>query len=53
MPPESARNATLRLNLDDGIQVQGCGFGVVKTVRGKVVFNTAITRYVEPSRTPL
>ena len=53
MPPESARNAALRLNFDDGTQVQGCGFGVVKTVCGKVVFNTAMARYVEPSPTHL
>jgi carbamoylphosphate synthase small subunit len=42
MPPESARNAALRLKLDDGTQVQGCGFGALKPARGEVVFNTAM-----------
>ena len=52
MPPESARNAAVRLNLDDGTLVQGCGFGAVKTVRGEVVFNSAMAGYVEALTDP-
>src|SRR6266850_5698581 len=52
MPPESARNAALRLNLDDGTQVRGYGFGALTPVRGEVVFNTAMAGYVEALTDP-
>lgn len=52
MRSEVALNAAVRLNLDDGTQVQGCGFGALKPVRGEVVFNTAMAGYVEALTDP-
>lgn len=51
-PPEVARPSTVRLLLDDGAAMQGCGFGAVKPVRGEVVFNTAMAGYVETLTDP-
>lgn len=42
----------VRLLLDDGAAVQGCGFGAAKSVRGEVVFNTAMAGYVETLTDP-
>ena len=50
--PEAARNAAVRLSLDDGTEMQGRAFGAVKPVRGEVVFNTAMTGYVEALTDP-
>jgi carbamoyl-phosphate synthase small subunit len=50
--PEAARNAPVRLSLDDGTQVQGRGFGAVNPVGGEVVFNTAMSGYVEALTDP-
>lgn len=50
--PEVARTAAVRLRLDDGTEMQGCGIGVVKPVRGEVVFNTAMAGYVETLTDP-
>jgi len=44
--------APVRLLLDDGTEVQGRGIGVVKPVRGEVVFNTAMAGYVESLTDP-
>ena len=40
------------LSLDDGTQMHGRAFGAVKPVRGEVVFNTAMTGYVEALTDP-
>jgi len=50
--PEAARNAAVRLSLDDGTPMEGRAFGAVKAVRGEVVFNTAMTGYVEALTDP-
>ena len=50
--PEAARNTAVLLSLDDGTQMQGRAFGAVKPVRGEVVFNTAMTGYVEALTDP-
>lgn len=50
--PEAARNAAVRLSLDDGTQMQGRAFGAVKPVRGEVVFNTAMAGYAEALTDP-
>lgn len=50
--PEVARAPGVRLLLDDGTEVQGCGFGAAKPVQGEVVFNTAMAGYVETLTDP-
>lgn len=50
--PESAREEAVSLSLEDGTKIQGVGFGAVKPVRGEVVFNTAMTGYVETLTDP-
>jgi carbamoyl-phosphate synthase small subunit len=50
--PEAARTAPVRLHLDDGTEVQGCGIGAAKPVCGEVVFNTAMSGYVETLTDP-
>ena len=52
MCPEIERTVPVRLLLDDGTEVQGCGFGVSKPVCGEVVFNTAMSGYVETLTDP-
>jgi carbamoyl-phosphate synthase small subunit len=47
-----ARTAPVRLLLDDGTEVQGCGIGAAKPVCGEVVFNTAMSGYVETLTDP-
>jgi carbamoyl-phosphate synthase small subunit len=42
----------VRLCLDDGTCVNGQGFGAAKSVRGEVVFNTAMAGYVESLTDP-
>jgi carbamoyl-phosphate synthase small subunit len=42
----------VRLLLDDGTEVQGCGIGAAKPVRGEVVFNTGMSGYVETLTDP-
>ncbi len=50
--PEPARTTAVLLSLDDGTQMQGRAFGAVKPVGGEVVFNTAMTGYVEALTDP-
>ena len=40
------------LSLEDGTQVSGAAFGATKAVRGEVVFNTAMSGYVEALTDP-
>src|SRR3989454_12772215 len=47
-----ARDAIVRLSLDDGTQLNGRAFGALKAVRGEVVFNTAMAGYVEALTDP-
>jgi len=49
---EVARTAPVKLLLDDGTEVQGCTIGVTKPVCGEVVFNTAMSGYVETLTDP-
>ncbi|MEI6789704.1 MAG: glutamine-hydrolyzing carbamoyl-phosphate synthase small subunit [Myxococcaceae bacterium] len=42
----------MQLNLDDGTMLNGRSFGAVKSVSGEVVFNTAMTGYVEALTDP-
>ena len=49
---ELARTAPVRLLLEDGTEVQGCGIGALRPVRGEVVFNTAMSGYVETLTDP-
>ena len=42
----------VKLVLDDGTELLGRGFGASKAVVGEVVFNTAITGYVETLTDP-
>ena len=42
----------VKLLLDDGTNVRGRGFGALKPVRGEVVFNTAMSGYVETLTDP-
>ena len=44
--------AGIILLLDDGTEVRGSGFGVEKPVHGEVVFNTAMSGYVETLTDP-
>jgi carbamoyl-phosphate synthase small subunit len=47
-----ARDAAVRLSLDDGTQLNGRAFGAAKPVQGEVVFNTAMAGYVEALTDP-
>jgi carbamoyl-phosphate synthase small subunit len=49
---EFARAAPVRLLLEDGTEVQGRGIGVLQPVCGEVVFNTAMSGYVETLTDP-
>ena len=51
-PADRARTSAVRLQLDDGTQALGRGFGAAKLVRGEVVFNTAMAGYVEALTDP-
>ena len=51
-PPNVACTVPVKLLLDDGTELQGCGFGAAKPVRGEVVFNTAMAGYVETLTDP-
>lgn len=42
----------MQLNLDDGLMLSGYSFGAPKSVFGEVVFNTAMTGYVEALTDP-
>ena len=44
--------AMVSLSLEDGTRMRGRGFGAAKAVRGEVVFNTAMTGYVEAITDP-
>src|SRR2546427_5004371 len=48
----TVHTATVRLSLDDGTGMQGRGFGAARPVRGEVVFNTAMSGYVEALTDP-
>jgi carbamoyl-phosphate synthase small subunit len=50
--PELARDAPVRLLLEDGTEVQGRGIGVARPVCGEVVFNTAMSGYIETLTDP-
>jgi carbamoyl-phosphate synthase small subunit len=50
--PELARGAPVKLLLEDGTEVQGRGIGVAKPVCGEVVFNTAMSGYIETLTDP-
>ena len=50
--PGLSRCAPVRLLLEDGTEVQGRGIGVAKPVSGEVVFNTAMSGYVETLTDP-
>jgi carbamoyl-phosphate synthase small subunit len=49
---EVACSAPVNLLLDDGTEVQGFGIGAAKPVCGEVVFNTAMSGYVETLTDP-
>jgi carbamoyl-phosphate synthase small subunit len=49
---EVANTASVKLLLDDGTEVQGYGFGISRPVCGEVVFNTAMSGYVETLTDP-
>lgn len=51
-PSDMARTSAVRLQLDDGTQALGRGFGAAKLVRGEVVFNTGMAGYVEALTDP-
>ena len=55
-PPQALRGTThgapVRLLLEDGTEVQGTGIGVAQPVCGEVVFNTAMSGYVETLTDP-
>jgi len=50
--PNTAQTTAVRLSLADGTGLQGRGFGAAKPVRGEVVFNTAMSGYVEALTDP-
>src|SRR5437879_880189 len=52
LPAMAGKSAPLALNLQDGTRVEGHGFGAAKSVRGEVVFNTAMAGYVEALTDP-
>lgn len=49
---DAAQTSAVRLQLGDGTQASGRGFGAAKLVRGEVVFNTAMVGYVEALTDP-
>jgi carbamoyl-phosphate synthase small subunit len=49
---DAARAPAVRLTLEDGTELHGVAFGAVKPVQGEVVFNTAMTGYVEALTDP-
>jgi carbamoyl-phosphate synthase small subunit len=49
---EHAPGEPVKLLLEDGTEVQGYGFGVVEPVCGEIVFNTAMSGYVETLTDP-
>ena len=51
-PPKAECAMAVKLLLDDGTELQGRGFGALKPVRGEVVFNTAMSGYVETLTDP-
>lgn len=51
-PPKDGQMVPVKLLLDDGTEMLGCGFGATKPVRGEVVFNTAMAGYVETLSDP-
>ena len=50
--PEQAGATPVRLLLEDGSEVQGRGIGVARPVCGEVVFNTAMSGYIETLTDP-
>jgi len=52
VPRELVRGAPIKLLLEDGTEVRGHGIGVTKPVCGEVVFNTAMSGYVETLTDP-
>jgi carbamoyl-phosphate synthase small subunit len=50
--PNHAESAATRLRLHDGTALLGRGFGASRPVRGEVVFNTAMSGYVEALTDP-
>lgn len=50
--PEQARCTPVRLLLEDGTEVLGHGIGVARPVCGEVVFNTAMSGYIETLTDP-
>lgn len=52
LDPPFLQSAAVGLLLGDGTAVQGRGFGASRAVRGEVVFNTAMTGYVEALTDP-
>jgi carbamoyl-phosphate synthase small subunit len=50
--PELVRGTPIRLLLEDGTEVHGRSIGVAKPVCGEVVFNTAMSGYVETLTDP-
>jgi carbamoyl-phosphate synthase small subunit len=51
-PPQNALTEPVTLLLDDGTTLSGFGFGAAKPVKGEVVFNTAMSGYVETLTDP-
>ena len=51
-PPKDACTAPVKLLLDDSTELRGHRFGALKPVRGEVVFNTAMSGYVETLTDP-
>lgn len=52
VPGRPARGAAVKLLLEDGTEMQGQSIGVAKPVCGEVVFNTAMSGYVETLTDP-
>jgi carbamoyl-phosphate synthase small subunit len=50
--PEQVRGTPVRLLLEDGTEVQGRGIGVARPACGEVVFNTAMSGYIETLTDP-
>jgi carbamoyl-phosphate synthase small subunit len=51
-PARSTPATSATLHLDDGTSMRGRSFGAAKAVRGEVVFNTAMTGYIEALTDP-
>jgi len=51
-PRELAHSAPVKLLLEDGTELQGRGIGAAKPVCGEVVFNTAMSGYIETLTDP-